>query len=98
VALRHRVWCEGDHVTLYLQSLNASLGGLFLRTATPLPAGTRARVSLKIDDIEMVADAEVVWTSEPGSPVPGMGLRLVEIHSGADAYAALLSRAATGSA
>ena len=94
-ALRRRVWCEGDHITLYLQSHNVSEGGLFLRTATPLPPGTRARVSIKIDDVEIVAEAEVVWIATAGAPVPGMGVKLLEIQEGADAFADLLTRVAT---
>lgn len=97
-ALRKRVWCEGDHVTLYLQSQNVSAGGLFLRTATPLPAGTKARVSLRLEDVEVVAEAEVVWVAGSGSPVPGMGLRLVAIEEGAHAFELLLNKAAAGSA
>ena len=97
-ALRRRVWCEGDHVTLYLQSQNVSEGGLFLRTATPLPPGTRARVSLRIDDVEMIAEAEVVWVAGTGAPVAGMGLKLLQIEEGAEAFAVLLSKVATGSA
>jgi uncharacterized protein (TIGR02266 family) len=85
-------------VTLYLQSINASHGGLFLRTATPLPPGTRARVILKIDDVEMVAEAEVVWVASNGSHVPGMGLRLVEFREGAEAFERLLARVAEGNA
>lgn len=97
-ALRRRVWCEGDHITLYLQSQNVSAGGLFLRTATPLPPGTKARVSLRIEDEEIVAEAEVVWVAGSGAAIPGMGVRLVEIQSGAEAFAALLSKVAAGSA
>ena len=96
--LRRRVWCEGDHVTLYLQSLNISEGGLFLRTATPLPPGTRARVSLRVDDVELVADAEIVWVAPPEAQVPGMGLKLLDIVQGEEALAYLLSKAAAGSA
>jgi len=96
--LRRRVWCEADHVTLYLQSLNISAGGLFLRTATPLPAGTRARVALRIDDTEIVADVEIVWVAPPGAAVPGMGLKLLEIRQGGEALAHLLSKVAAGSA
>ncbi len=97
-ALRKRVWCEGDHVTLYLQSHNVSAGGLFLRTATPLPPGTKARVSLRVDDIEIVAEAEVVWVASGGAQTPGMGLKLLDIQEGAAAFEGLLSKVAAGSA
>jgi uncharacterized protein (TIGR02266 family) len=96
-ALRKRVWCEGDHVTLYLQSQNVSAGGFFLRTATPLPPGTRDRVSLRIEEVEMIADAEVVWVAGVGAHVPGMGLKLLEIREGAEAFEGLLSHAAATS-
>ena len=96
-SLRRRVWCEGDHVTLYLQSLNISAGGLFLRTATPLPAGTRAVVTLRVDDVDVVAEAEIVWIAGTGATVQGMGLKLLEVRQGGDALVNLLSRAAAGS-
>jgi len=85
-------------VTLYLQSQNVSAGGLFLRTATPLPPGTKARVSLRVDDTEIVADAEVVWVAGGGSQTPGMGLKLLDIQEGAAAFEVLLSKVAAGSA
>lgn len=93
-ALRCRTWCEGDHVTLYLQSLNVSAGGMFLRTATPLPPGARAVVTMRVDGGEIVAEAEVVWVARAGSKVPGMGVKLLEIRQGADKLASLLARAA----
>jgi hypothetical protein len=55
-------------------------------------------VSLRIEDQEIVAEAEVVWVAGAGSTVPGMGVRLLEIQSGADVLADLLSKAAAGSA
>jgi uncharacterized protein (TIGR02266 family) len=94
-ALRCRTWCEGDHVTLYLQSLNVSEGGLFLRTATPLPPGTRAVITIRVDGGDVIADAEVVWVATPGARVPGMGVRLVQIRQGAERLASLLARAAS---
>ena len=96
-SLRRRVWCEGDHITLYLQSQNISSGGLFLRTATPLPAGTRARVTIRVDGVELVADVEIVWVAPAEAPVPGMGLKLIDILEGEEALARLLSQAAAGS-
>lgn len=97
-ALRCRIWCEGDHVTLYLQSVNVSAGGMFLRTATPLPPGTRAVVTMRVDGVDVVADAEVVWVANSGTTVPGMGVKLLEIREGADTLQSLLSRAAAGTA
>lgn len=92
VSIGRRAWCEGDRVTLYLQIVNASAGGLFLRTATPLPKGARARLIFRLDDTtEIVAEAEVVWTGPGPASVPGMGLKLVQIEAGADAYESFLS-------
>ncbi|MBI2894057.1 MAG: PilZ domain-containing protein [Deltaproteobacteria bacterium] len=92
VSIGKRAWCEGERITLYLQIVNASTGGLFLRTATPLPKGEHARVIFRLDDeTEIVAEAEVVWTGPGPSSVPGMGLRLVQIEAGADAYESFLS-------
>ena len=77
VPSRIRCWCEGENVTFYARVGNLSEGGLFLRTSTPLDRGTRTRVRLAQDSIEVETVAIVVWsrgdTTNEGPP--GMGLR-----------------------
>ncbi|HVG63936.1 MAG TPA: TIGR02266 family protein [Hyalangium sp.] len=76
---RIRCWCEGENITLYSRVGNLSEGGLFLRTSTPLQAGTRTTVRLGAGEesgSEIHALAKVVWTRKNGQPwPPGMGLQ-----------------------
>ncbi|MFL5321216.1 MAG: TIGR02266 family protein [Myxococcaceae bacterium] len=76
VDARIRCWCEGENVTFYARVGNLSEGGLFLRTSTPLDRGTRARVRLGSDAVEVETFATVVWSRNDGDHgPPGMGLR-----------------------
>lgn len=79
VPSRIRCWCEGENITLYSRVGNLSEGGLFLRTSTPLQAGTRTTVRLGAGEesgSELHALAKVVWTRKNGLPwPPGMGLQ-----------------------
>lgn len=75
-----RCWCEGENVTLYARIANLSEGGFFLRTSTPLAAGTRTQVRLtrQATDTQLQAQATVVWLrqeEQPDGRPPGMGLR-----------------------
>ncbi|WP_223632153.1 TIGR02266 family protein [Corallococcus sp. EGB] len=75
-----RCWCEGENVTLYARIANLSEGGLFVRTSTPLAAGTRTQVRLtqQATDTQLQAQATVVWLRQDEQPAgrpPGMGLR-----------------------
>lgn len=71
-----RCWCEGENVTFYARVGNLSEGGLFLRTSTPLDRGTRARVRLGGESVEVEASATVMWSRNDGDGYPpGMGLR-----------------------
>ena len=88
ITVRERVWCEGDEVTLYVQVLNASAEGLFVRTANPPPVGERLRVSFPgLEHGEVVAWAQVVWVrASGGAAPPGMGLQIVRFERGLDAF------------
>ncbi len=94
IPIRQRVWCEGQNVTLYVQALNVSLGGLFVRTANPPPPGGRFRVSFNdLDDGEVVVDAEVMWSRRgSGDEQPGMGLRIVGFEKGAESFDRFVTR------
>ena len=94
IPIRQRIWCEGDNVTLYVQALNVSTGGLFVRTANPPHPGQRFRVSFTdLDEGEVVAQVEVVWARHAaGDPSPGMGLRIVTFERGADNFQRFVER------
>lgn len=94
VPIRQRVWCEGPNVTLYVQALNASEGGLFVRAANPPSAGDRFRFSFTdLDDGEVVATVEVVWSRRgTGDSQPGMGVRTVRFEKGAECFDRFVAR------
>lgn len=97
VHLNRRVWCEGENITLYVPAVNASEGGLFLRTATPLPRGKLAKIDLELEGGGSVsAEVEVVWTRPPrgaDATIPGMGVRILKITRGAEVFARFLEEA-----
>jgi len=88
--ITQRCWCESTNVTMYITIMNISRGGLFLKTAIPLPVGQKARILWKLaDDQEVEAEAEVVWSCQGGGSghsgmlmMPGMGLRFVRVLKG----------------
>lgn len=91
VPMSQPCWCESDEVTLYVKIVNASEGGVFLRTATPLEVGSRARLVFFSPDLgdEVVADVEVVRCVEeqPGRRrLPGMGLRFLSFEKNGDRF------------
>lgn len=94
IPIRQRIWCEGEHLTLYVQALNVSTGGLFVRTANPPPPGQCFRVSFPdIEEGEIVAQVEVVWARQvAGEPLPGMGLRITTFEKGAQNFQRFLER------
>jgi len=96
VHVNRRVWCEGENITLYVPAVNASEGGLFLRTATPLGQGKIAKIDLELETGGSVsAEVEVVWTRPPRGTdaMPGMGVRILRITRGADEFARFLETA-----
>ena len=99
VAIRQRVWCEGDDLTLYVQALNASERGLFVRTASPAAAGEKLRVTFPDLEGEVVAQAEVVWTRPATVNAPGgMGMRIVHFEKGLEGFNRFLARKLGGGA
>lgn len=94
IPIRQRIWCEGEHLTLYVQALNVSTGGLFVRTAAPPSPGECFRVSFPdMEEGEIVAQVEVVWARRvEGKRQSGMGLRIVTFEKGAANYQHFLER------
>lgn len=89
---------------MYITMLNISRGGIFLKTAIPLPVGQRARIVWKTsDDQEIEAEAEVVWSC-PGNPsgpdapaaAPGMGMRFIEVYKGVESLERLFDTMPAG--
>jgi uncharacterized protein (TIGR02266 family) len=78
--------------TIHAYASDVSRSGVFFRTRTPRPVGTRVRLafSVIIDDIETIRGVgEVVRVSEGG-----MGVRFLELDSASrDVLARLLARA-----
>jgi len=88
-------WCESDQATLYVKMVNASEGGVFLRTATPLDVGQRARLVFYSPEVgdEVVAEVEVVRTAAEqfgSGRLPGMGLRFLSFEKNGDRFLHLL--------
>ncbi len=94
VPVRQKIWCEADDVTIYVQALNVSEGGLFVRTPSPPGVGHHFRVSLTDPELgDIVARVEVVWT-RPGrsGEQAGMGLRIVDFEQGQDSFRRFVRR------
>lgn len=88
--ITQRCWCESTNVTMYITIINISRGGVFLKTAIPLPVGQKTKIIWKMaDDQEVEVEAEVVWSCQGGTPgpedgfvMPGMGLRFITVTKG----------------
>jgi len=90
IYVNQRCWFDTSDLTLYLRIHNASQEGLFLKTATPLPAGTHATLSWETPDkTKIVAKVEVMW-SKPADltlhTLSGMGIRFVEFIEGGEKF------------
>ncbi len=85
-------WCETEEVTLYVKILNVSEGGVFIRTATPLEVGRRAKVVFHCPggNEEVVAVGEVIRSVGDRPGPPGMGLRFVSFEKNGDRFLDLL--------
>jgi len=75
---------------------NISSGGMFLRSASPPPLGTRLQVEVSFPEGERhEVQAEVVWRVEPDAAhperVPGVGVRFLEEGAFHDALENLLT-------
>ena len=94
IPIRQRIWCEGEHLTLYVQALNVSTRGLFVRTANPPLPGQHFRVSFPdLQEGEVVAQVEVVWARQvAGEPLSGMGLHITAFEKGAANFERFLAR------
>jgi uncharacterized protein (TIGR02266 family) len=81
-----RVKVEYERLDDFLDdyTANVSLGGMFVRTAEPLPEGTRFRLRFRVPgrDRPVETFGTVRWTVAPGAPhglEAGMGIRFDEL-------------------
>lgn len=92
VAIRCGCWLEHEQATVFGTTVDLGRGGLFLRTALPMPPGVAVRVTLQLPGSEtVVADGKVVRTvaSREGDR-PGLGVRFERLPDGEDSLCAFL--------
>jgi uncharacterized protein (TIGR02266 family) len=59
---------------------NLSLGGMFIKSSSPLPIGTTFRFELKADESTISGTGKVEWVRDLGSEEPsGMGVRFIDL-------------------
>ena len=83
VSVTWNVDCRSDDTFLYAYITNVSAMGLFVKTDTPLPIGTRLELAFSPDGVRPFRlIGEVAWiNADSKSPNPGMGVRFVELHA-----------------
>jgi uncharacterized protein (TIGR02266 family) len=92
VAVRCGCWLEHEQATVFGTTVDVGRGGLFLRTALPMPAGVTVRVTLRLPGSEtVVADGKVVRTvASNDRDRPGLGVRFERLPEGEDSLSAFL--------
>lgn len=94
-AVRCRCWLESDSASLFAQTVDVGLGGLFLRTAVPLPEGAPVGVTLELgrEGPSLRAEGVVSRSVRPRSGARhGMGVELVQIVDGLPGLERMLGR------
>jgi uncharacterized protein (TIGR02266 family) len=74
---------DGRGTSRRLWAMNLSTGGMFIRSADPLPVGARIRIEVEwASTVIPLADGEVVWIRSTGSEyAAGFGLRFTRMDS-----------------
>jgi len=92
IAVRCGCWLEHEQATVYGTTVDLGRGGLFLRTALPMPPGVSVRVTLTLPGQEtVIADGMVVRTVTPqAGDRPGLGVRFERLPDGEDSLCAFL--------
>ena len=83
-AVRCRCWLETEQASLFSQTVDIGVGGLFLRSGVPLRAGEAVAVTLDLGEGEPLVAEGVVSRAvcpQPGSR-HGLGVELTHIESG----------------
>jgi uncharacterized protein (TIGR02266 family) len=92
IAVRCGCWLEHEEATVFGTTVDLGRGGLFLRTALPMPPGVSVRVTLQLPGQEtVVADGKIVRTVAPhAGDRPGLGVRFERLPDGDDSLCAFL--------
>ncbi|MDB4989370.1 MAG: PilZ domain [Myxococcaceae bacterium] len=92
IAVRCGCWLEHEEATVFGTTVDLGRGGLFLRTALPMPPGISVRVTLRLPGQEtVVADGKIVRTVAPhAGDRPGLGVRFDALPNGDDQLCAFL--------
>ena len=94
-AVRCRCWLESESASLFAQTVDVGLGGLFLRTGVPLPEGAAVGVTLELSRGGQCLHAQGVVSRSvrPRSGARhGMGVELVHVVDGLIGLERLLGR------
>lgn len=92
IAVRCGCWLEHEGATVYGNTVDLGRGGLFLRTALPMPPGVAVHVILELPGHGAVeADGEVVHRIAPSdADRPGLGVRFHQLTRGHEALSSFL--------
>jgi hypothetical protein len=92
-ALRCECWLEGEYITIFGPTIDVGIGGLFLRTAIPVPTGARVDVTLRVigERIPLAARAVVTRIVPAHTGMRhGVGIEFLRIRHGRTALTSLL--------
>jgi len=95
-AVRCRCWLESESASLFAQTVDVGLGGLFLRTAVPLPEGVPVGVTLELGlaGQRLLAQGVISRSVRPRLGTRhGMGVELTHVVDGLIGLERLLGRA-----
>jgi hypothetical protein len=94
-AVRCRCWLESESASLFAQTVDVGLGGLFLRTAVPLPEGVPVGVTLELGlaGQRLLAQGVISRSVRPRLGTRhGMGVELTHVVDGLVGLERLLGR------
>jgi hypothetical protein len=95
-AVRCRCWLESESASLFAQTVDVGMGGLFLRTGVPLPEGALVGVTLELSrgGQRLRAEGVVSRSVRPRLGARhGMGVELVQITDGLNGLEHMLGKA-----
>jgi hypothetical protein len=96
-ALPCECWLENDALTIFGPAIDVGIGGLFVRTAIPVAAGTIVDVTLKFPSELGPIQAEAIVTRTVPAHAGmryGIGVEFLEVELGAHALLGMLQRSA----
>jgi uncharacterized protein (TIGR02266 family) len=59
---------------------NLSLGGMFIKSSSPLPVGTTFQFELSADESTISGTGKVEWVRDAGEEPGGMGVRFIDLY------------------